>query len=57
MCASRSLLLVTLLHSLAEFYGLDERVILAALRTLEKRGKAAIIPGDAPGETGVKFLP
>lgn len=38
------------------FFGLEEQVILIALKTLAARGKCAIMPAPVVSETGVKFL-
>jgi ESCRT-II complex subunit VPS25 len=40
----------------APFYGMDEHILLAALKTLEARGKCTLIPSGVISETGVKFL-
>ena len=40
----------------ASFFGVDETILLHAVRHLESRGKAAVIPAPLVSEVGVKFL-
>jgi hypothetical protein len=39
-----------------EFHGLDELVIVKAVKELEKRGKAKMFSGTTGSDLGVKFF-